>query len=154
MNKQLSIRNGNIGEMREGSEAKKNSNMVCNFKKEKEKSSWVPHSLLRCAALPCNLSGPYINNCCDEIPFHSLGLFQENNCTTKLTSYKILFWTLSRDLQQLDDSTQLPLLSHFSETVEGLTTIRAFRYSFFKKHTLPNFGISISDSVLQLCNYT
>ncbi|XP_015278733.1 PREDICTED: ATP-binding cassette sub-family C member 8, partial [Gekko japonicus] len=33
-----------------------------------------------------------------------------------------------RDLQQLDDSTQLPLLSHFSETVEGLTTIRAFRY--------------------------
>ncbi|XP_010226248.1 PREDICTED: ATP-binding cassette sub-family C member 8, partial [Tinamus guttatus] len=32
------------------------------------------------------------------------------------------------DLQQLDDSTQLPLLSHFSETVEGLTTIRAFRY--------------------------
>lgn len=34
-----------------------------------------------------------------------------------------------RDLQQLDDTTQLPLLSHFAETVEGLTTIRAFRYS-------------------------
>lgn len=33
-----------------------------------------------------------------------------------------------RDLQQLDDTTQLPLLSHFAETVEGLTTIRAFRY--------------------------
>lgn len=33
-----------------------------------------------------------------------------------------------RDLQQLDDATQLPLLSHFAETVEGLTTIRAFRY--------------------------
>ncbi|CAI9618179.1 unnamed protein product, partial [Staurois parvus] len=33
-----------------------------------------------------------------------------------------------RDLQQLEDSTQLPLLAHFSETVEGLTTIRAFRY--------------------------
>uniref|UniRef100_A0A8C4RSC3 ATP-binding cassette, sub-family C (CFTR/MRP), member 8b n=1 Tax=Erpetoichthys calabaricus TaxID=27687 RepID=A0A8C4RSC3_ERPCA len=38
------------------------------------------------------------------------------------------FRMASRDLQQLDDSTQLPLLSHFSETVEGLTTIRAFRY--------------------------
>lgn len=34
-----------------------------------------------------------------------------------------------RDLQQLEDSTQLPLLSHFSETVEGLTTIRALRYN-------------------------
>lgn len=33
-----------------------------------------------------------------------------------------------RDLQDLDDSTQLPLLCHFSETAEGLTTIRAFRY--------------------------
>lgn len=33
-----------------------------------------------------------------------------------------------RDLQQLDDTTQLPLLSHFAETVEGLITIRAFRY--------------------------
>uniref|UniRef100_A0A8B9MF88 ATP-binding cassette sub-family C member 8 n=1 Tax=Accipiter nisus TaxID=211598 RepID=A0A8B9MF88_9AVES len=42
------------------------------------------------------------------------------------------FRVASRDLQQLDDSTQLPLLSHFSETVEGLTTIRAFRYSFLR----------------------
>lgn len=33
-----------------------------------------------------------------------------------------------RDLQELDDSTQLPLLCHFSETAEGLTTIRAFRW--------------------------
>uniref|UniRef100_A0A2K6SMD3 ATP-binding cassette sub-family C member 8 n=1 Tax=Saimiri boliviensis boliviensis TaxID=39432 RepID=A0A2K6SMD3_SAIBB len=38
------------------------------------------------------------------------------------------FRLASRDLQQLDDTTQLPLLSHFAETVEGLTTIRAFRY--------------------------
>uniref|UniRef100_A0A665UJ55 ATP-binding cassette, sub-family C (CFTR/MRP), member 8 n=1 Tax=Echeneis naucrates TaxID=173247 RepID=A0A665UJ55_ECHNA len=38
------------------------------------------------------------------------------------------FRMASRDLQQLEDSTQLPLLSHFSETVEGLSTIRAFRY--------------------------
>uniref|UniRef100_A0A8C8I276 ATP-binding cassette, sub-family C (CFTR/MRP), member 8 n=1 Tax=Oncorhynchus tshawytscha TaxID=74940 RepID=A0A8C8I276_ONCTS len=38
------------------------------------------------------------------------------------------FRVASRDLQQLEDSTQLPLLSHFSETVEGLTTIRAFKY--------------------------
>uniref|UniRef100_A0A3B3RAC6 ATP-binding cassette, sub-family C (CFTR/MRP), member 8 n=1 Tax=Paramormyrops kingsleyae TaxID=1676925 RepID=A0A3B3RAC6_9TELE len=38
------------------------------------------------------------------------------------------FRVASRDLQQLDDTTQLPLLSHFSETVEGLTTIRAFGY--------------------------
>ncbi|XP_012581013.1 PREDICTED: ATP-binding cassette sub-family C member 8 isoform X2 [Condylura cristata] len=37
------------------------------------------------------------------------------------------FRVASRDLQQLDDTTQLPLLSHFAETVEGLTTIRAFR---------------------------
>lgn len=124
--------------MGEGSEAKKDSSMVCNSKREKEKSSWVPHSLRRRAALPCDLSEPYINNYCDDIPFHSLGLFQENNCTTKLTSYKILFRTLSRDLQQLDDSTQLPLLSHFSETVEGLTTIRAFRYSCLRNvHYLP-----------------
>lgn len=34
-----------------------------------------------------------------------------------------------RDLQDLDESTQLPLLCHFSETAEGLTTIRAFRYN-------------------------
>ncbi|ETE57578.1 hypothetical protein L345_16704, partial [Ophiophagus hannah] len=34
----------------------------------------------------------------------------------------------NRDLQELDDSTQLPLLCHFSETTEGLTTIRAFRH--------------------------
>ncbi|KAG8125744.1 hypothetical protein E2320_020917 [Naja naja] len=47
------------------------------------------------------------------------------------------FRVASRDLQQLDDSTQLPLLSHFSETVEGLTTIRAFRYeSRFKQKLL------------------
>ncbi|XP_065812757.1 ATP-binding cassette sub-family C member 8 isoform X3 [Labrus bergylta] len=38
------------------------------------------------------------------------------------------FRVASRDLHQLEDSTQLPLLSHFSETVEGLTTIRALRY--------------------------
>ncbi|XP_036283428.1 ATP-binding cassette sub-family C member 8 isoform X1 [Pipistrellus kuhlii] len=38
------------------------------------------------------------------------------------------FRVASRDLQQLDDTTQLPLLSHFAETVEGLITIRAFRY--------------------------
>ncbi|XP_029688368.1 ATP-binding cassette sub-family C member 8-like isoform X1 [Takifugu rubripes] len=38
------------------------------------------------------------------------------------------FRVASRDLQQLEDSTQLPLLSHFSETLEGLTTIRALRY--------------------------
>ncbi|MEQ2269284.1 ATP-binding cassette sub- C member 8, partial [Xenotaenia resolanae] len=38
------------------------------------------------------------------------------------------FRVASRDLQQLEDATQLPLLSHFSETVEGLTTIRALRY--------------------------
>ncbi|KAF7245603.1 ATP-binding cassette sub-family C member 9 [Varanus komodoensis] len=47
------------------------------------------------------------------------------------------FRVASRDLQQLDDSTQLPLLAHFSETVEGLTTIRAFRYeSRFKQKLL------------------
>ncbi|XP_041853329.1 ATP-binding cassette sub-family C member 8 isoform X2 [Melanotaenia boesemani] len=38
------------------------------------------------------------------------------------------FRMASRDLQQLEDSTQLPLLSHFSETVEGIITIRALRY--------------------------
>nr|XP_057931406.1 ATP-binding cassette sub-family C member 8 isoform X2 [Doryrhamphus excisus] len=38
------------------------------------------------------------------------------------------FRVASRDLQQLEDGTQLPLLSHFSETVEGLTTIRALRF--------------------------
>ncbi|XP_068595961.1 ATP-binding cassette sub-family C member 8-like [Brachionichthys hirsutus] len=38
------------------------------------------------------------------------------------------FRVASRDLQQLEDSTQLPLLSHFSETLEGLATIRALRY--------------------------
>ncbi|XP_034071747.1 ATP-binding cassette sub-family C member 8 isoform X1 [Gymnodraco acuticeps] len=38
------------------------------------------------------------------------------------------FRVASRDLQQLVDITQLPLLCHFSETVEGLTTIRALRY--------------------------
>lgn len=42
--------------------------------------------------------------------------------------FRGLFSSL-RDLQDLDDSTQLPLLCHFSETAEGLTTIRAFRYN-------------------------
>ncbi|KAJ4937524.1 hypothetical protein JOQ06_002159 [Pogonophryne albipinna] len=46
--------------------------------------------------------------------------------TTPLGS--ILNRVASRDLQQLVDITQLPLLCHFSETVEGLTTIRALRY--------------------------
>ncbi|TNN46217.1 ATP-binding cassette sub-family C member 9 [Liparis tanakae] len=42
-----------------------------------------------------------------------------------------------RDLQDLDDSTQLPLLCHFSETAEGLTTIRAFRHEArFKQRML------------------
>ncbi|XP_012496432.1 PREDICTED: ATP-binding cassette sub-family C member 9 [Propithecus coquereli] len=41
------------------------------------------------------------------------------------------------DLQELDDSTQLPLLCHFSETAEGLTTIRAFRHETrFKQRML------------------
>uniref|UniRef100_A0A8B9LLA9 ATP-binding cassette, sub-family C (CFTR/MRP), member 8b n=1 Tax=Astyanax mexicanus TaxID=7994 RepID=A0A8B9LLA9_ASTMX len=38
------------------------------------------------------------------------------------------FRMASRDLQQLEDSTQIPLLSHFSQTIEGLITIRAFRH--------------------------
>lgn len=44
---------------------------------------------------------------------------------------------LVRDLQQLEDGTQLPLLSHFSETVEGLTTIRALRYGLPVLKTAP-----------------
>uniref|UniRef100_A0A674DQU2 ATP-binding cassette, sub-family C (CFTR/MRP), member 9 n=1 Tax=Salmo trutta TaxID=8032 RepID=A0A674DQU2_SALTR len=47
------------------------------------------------------------------------------------------FRVASKDLQDLDDSTQLPLLCHFSETAEGLTTIRAFRHeSRFKQKML------------------
>ncbi|XP_045073563.1 ATP-binding cassette sub-family C member 9-like isoform X2 [Coregonus clupeaformis] len=47
------------------------------------------------------------------------------------------FRVASKDLQDLDDSTQLPLLCHFSETAEGLTTIRAFRHeSRFKQRML------------------
>ncbi|XP_021572094.1 ATP-binding cassette sub-family C member 9 [Carlito syrichta] len=47
------------------------------------------------------------------------------------------FRVASKDLQELDDSTQLPLLCHFSETTEGLTTIRAFRHETrFKQRML------------------
>ncbi|KAA0714786.1 ATP-binding cassette sub-family C member 8 [Triplophysa tibetana] len=47
------------------------------------------------------------------------------------------FRVASRDLQQLEDSTEMPLLSHFSQTVDGLTTIRAFRHELrFKKKLL------------------
>ncbi|XP_005998910.1 LOW QUALITY PROTEIN: ATP-binding cassette sub-family C member 9 [Latimeria chalumnae] len=47
------------------------------------------------------------------------------------------FRATSKDLQELDDSTQLPLLCHFSETAEGLTTIRAFRHEArFKQRML------------------
>lgn len=47
------------------------------------------------------------------------------------------FRVASKDLQELDDSTLLPLLCHFSETAEGLTTIRAFRHeSRFKQRML------------------
>uniref|UniRef100_A0A8C7WMY1 ATP-binding cassette, sub-family C (CFTR/MRP), member 8 n=1 Tax=Oryzias sinensis TaxID=183150 RepID=A0A8C7WMY1_9TELE len=49
------------------------------------------------------------------------------------------FRVASRDLQQLEDSTQLPLLSHFSETVEGLPTIRALRYEPRFRHRLLQF---------------
>jgi len=38
-----------------------------------------------------------------------------------------VLFSCPRDLQELDDSTLLPLLCHFSETAEGLITIRAFR---------------------------
>uniref|UniRef100_UPI00358F63B0 ATP-binding cassette sub-family C member 8-like isoform X2 n=1 Tax=Myxine glutinosa TaxID=7769 RepID=UPI00358F63B0 len=34
----------------------------------------------------------------------------------------------TRDLQELDDNAQLPLLSLITETVEGISTIRAFRH--------------------------
>ncbi|KAG7279219.1 hypothetical protein CRUP_013611 [Coryphaenoides rupestris] len=40
------------------------------------------------------------------------------------------FRVASRDLQQLEDSTQLPLLSHFSETVEGLPTMQGLQPRF------------------------
>ncbi|XP_076853428.1 ATP-binding cassette sub-family C member 8 [Brachyhypopomus gauderio] len=47
------------------------------------------------------------------------------------------FRVASRDLQQLEDSTQIPLLSHYTETVEGLSTIRAYRHEQrFKKKLL------------------
>uniref|UniRef100_A0A9J7Z1F6 ATP-binding cassette, sub-family C (CFTR/MRP), member 9 n=1 Tax=Cyprinus carpio carpio TaxID=630221 RepID=A0A9J7Z1F6_CYPCA len=47
------------------------------------------------------------------------------------------FRVASKDLQDLDDSTQLPLLCYFSETAEGLTTIRAFRHEArFKQRML------------------
>ncbi|TRY89266.1 hypothetical protein DNTS_031839 [Danionella cerebrum] len=47
------------------------------------------------------------------------------------------FRVASRDLQQLEDSTEIPLLSHFSQTLEGLSTIRAFRHEQrFKKKLL------------------
>uniref|UniRef100_A0A9L0S902 ATP binding cassette subfamily C member 9 n=1 Tax=Equus caballus TaxID=9796 RepID=A0A9L0S902_HORSE len=47
------------------------------------------------------------------------------------------FRVASKDLQELDDTTQLPLLCHFSETAEGLTTIRAFRHETrFKQRML------------------
>ncbi|KAM6895582.1 ATP-binding cassette sub-family C member 9 [Xenentodon cancila] len=46
------------------------------------------------------------------------------------------FRVASKDLQDLDDSTQLPLLCHFSETAEGLTTIRAFRHEARFKHRM------------------
>ncbi|XP_069376077.1 ATP-binding cassette sub-family C member 9 isoform X3 [Paralichthys olivaceus] len=47
------------------------------------------------------------------------------------------FRVASKDLQDLDDSTQLPLLCHFSETAEGLTIIRAFRHEArFKQRML------------------
>ncbi|KAM6159075.1 ATP-binding cassette sub-family C member 8 isoform 3-T3 [Rhynchocyon petersi] len=58
------------------------------------------------------------------------------------------FRVASRDLQQLDDTTQLPLLSHFAETVEGLTTIRAFRYETrFQKKLL---GYTDSNNIASL----
>ncbi|KAI3366567.1 hypothetical protein L3Q82_000489 [Scortum barcoo] len=52
-----------------------------------------------------------------------------------IIAYKLLYILDLQDL--LDDSTQLPLLCHFSETAEGLTTIRAFRHEArFKQRML------------------
>ncbi|XP_068116443.1 ATP-binding cassette sub-family C member 8 isoform X2 [Hyperolius riggenbachi] len=58
------------------------------------------------------------------------------------------FRVASRDLQQLEDSTQLPLLAHFSETVEGLTTIRAFRYEARFRQKL--LGLTDSNNIASL----
>lgn len=57
---------------------------------------------------------------------------------------------LHRDLQQLDDTTQLPLLSHFAETVEGLTTIRAFRYQIYPEVGVGGSGARATGPVTQL----
>uniref|UniRef100_A0A671QW98 ATP-binding cassette sub-family C member 8-like n=1 Tax=Sinocyclocheilus anshuiensis TaxID=1608454 RepID=A0A671QW98_9TELE len=63
------------------------------------------------------------------------------------------FRVASKDLQQLEDSTQLPLLSHFSETVEGLTTIRAFRYEPRFRQRLLEFTV-IKIVYYKYCNNT
>lgn len=55
-----------------------------------------------------------------------------------------------RDLQELDDSTQLPLLCHFSETAEGLTTIRAFRSVKYVIRGKPGFWVGPC-SLLRAC---
>uniref|UniRef100_A0A803YQJ4 ATP binding cassette subfamily C member 8 n=1 Tax=Meleagris gallopavo TaxID=9103 RepID=A0A803YQJ4_MELGA len=85
-----------------------------------DQSSWGLHSLLR--DLQCCIAAHLNAMCVITV------LIFPRRITGRQIFYKIIFIILSRDLQQLDDSTQLPLLSHFSETVEGLTTIRAFRY--------------------------
>lgn len=51
-----------------------------------------------------------------------------DSCIGAFLPFFSLFMSSSvRDLQQLEDSTEMPLLSHYSQTIEGLTTIRAFR---------------------------
>lgn len=40
----------------------------------------------------------------------------------------VIYRSTSRELRRLSSITLSPLLSHFNETLQGLTTIRAFRY--------------------------
>lgn len=50
--------------------------------------------------------------------FHALNLF--------FSAFLLLLTTLPRELQRIESISSAPVISHFSETILGLTTIRAY----------------------------
>ena len=66
--------------------------------------------------------------------------------------FKIYFFTIYRELQRIESITNSPILAHFSETMQGVTTIRAYNQEsrfmemIFKKMEANNVAFILLNS--------
>ena len=60
------------------------------------------------------------------------------------------FTTVNRELIRLESISRSPIVSYFSETLNGLSVIRAFKkeHSFFEKHT-NNMNENLKNKIVQ-----